>query len=93
MKLKQRPEDFRVEELTAATPGDAGGFAFYRLDKAGWTTPDALAAIRRNPAVGTTHERSRARGAPAKAALVAARRKLITILDVILRDQQPWQSA
>jgi tRNA pseudouridine13 synthase len=47
MKLKQRPEDFRVEELTNATAGDAGEFAFYRLDKTGWTTPDALAAVRR----------------------------------------------
>jgi len=47
MKLRQRPEDFRVEELTAATPGDTGEFALYRLDKTGWTTPDALAAVRR----------------------------------------------
>ncbi|MBY0461036.1 MAG: tRNA pseudouridine(13) synthase TruD [Gemmataceae bacterium] len=50
MKLKQQPEDFRVEELTAAPVGgpDGGGeFALYRLDKIGWTTPDALAAIRR----------------------------------------------
>ena len=47
MKLKQRPEDFRVEELTAAVWGETGEFAFYRLDKTGWTTPDALAAIRR----------------------------------------------
>ena len=47
MKLKQRPEDFRVEELTDAVAGETGEFAFYRLDKTGWTTPDALAAIRR----------------------------------------------
>jgi tRNA pseudouridine13 synthase len=47
MKLKQQPEDFRVEELTAAAAGDAGEFALYRLDKTGWTTPDALAAVRR----------------------------------------------
>src|SRR5215813_13351702 len=47
MKLKQRPEDFRVEELTAATAGEAGEFAFYRLEKRGWTTPDALAPVRR----------------------------------------------
>src|SRR5436309_1927024 len=47
MKMKQRPEDFRVEELTDATAGRAGAFAFYRLDKTGWTTPDALAAVRR----------------------------------------------
>ena len=47
MKLKQTPDDFRVEELTDAMPGDAGDFALYRLDKTGWTTPDALNAVRR----------------------------------------------
>ncbi len=46
MKLKQEPDDFQVEELTGVTAAD-GPFAFYRLDKAGWSTPDALAAIRR----------------------------------------------
>src|SRR5437870_11123821 len=47
MKLKQRPDDFRVEELTDAAPSDVGEFALYRLEKTGWTTPDALAAVRR----------------------------------------------
>lgn len=47
MKLKQKPEDFRVEELTDVVAGEAGDFALYRLDKTGWTTPDALAALRR----------------------------------------------
>jgi tRNA pseudouridine13 synthase len=47
MKVKQQPDDFRVEELTEVTPGNRGPFAFYRLHKRGWTTPDALAAIRR----------------------------------------------
>jgi tRNA pseudouridine13 synthase len=47
MKVKQQPDDFRVEELTNVTPGDRGPFAFYKLHKRGWTTPDALAAIRR----------------------------------------------
>lgn len=47
MKLKQSPDDFVVEELTAVTPGPSGEFAFYRLDKTGWTTPDAVAAVRR----------------------------------------------
>jgi tRNA pseudouridine13 synthase len=46
MKLKQLPEDFQVEELTNLAVGD-GSFAFYRLEKRGWTTPDALAAVRR----------------------------------------------
>ena len=47
MKLKQRPEDFFVEELTDVPPGQEGDFALYRLEKRGWTTPDALQAIRR----------------------------------------------
>lgn len=47
MKVKQQPDDFRVEELTGVTPGARGPFAFYRLEKRNWTTPDALAAIRR----------------------------------------------
>src|ERR1700745_3742119 len=47
MKVKHWPDDFGGEELTRVTPGDRGAFAFYRLEKRGWTTPDALAAIRR----------------------------------------------
>src|SRR5437762_1299788 len=47
MIVKQTPEDFRVEELTDARPEAAGRFALYRLEKTGWTTPDALAAVRR----------------------------------------------
>src|SRR4051812_30618068 len=51
MKLRQRPEDFRVEEFPSVTPtapgGTGGPFAFYRLEKRGWTPPDALAALRR----------------------------------------------
>jgi tRNA pseudouridine13 synthase len=46
MKLKQSPDDFQVEELTDVQPA-AGPFALYRLSKRGWSTPDALAAIRR----------------------------------------------
>lgn len=47
MKVKQQPSDFRVEEITNQIPGPAGDFAFYRLDKIGWTTPDALNLVRR----------------------------------------------
>jgi tRNA pseudouridine13 synthase len=46
MKLKQRPEDFHVEELTDVAPDGRGPFAFYRLEKRGWTTPDAIQVIR-----------------------------------------------
>ena len=47
MIIKQRPDDFQVEELTDVAPGSTGVFGFYRLEKTGWTTPDALAAVRR----------------------------------------------
>ncbi len=47
MKLKQQPEDFQVEELTSVVPTGRGEFALYRLEKRGWSTPDALAAVRR----------------------------------------------
>jgi tRNA pseudouridine13 synthase len=47
MKLKQQPEDFQVEELTDVVSFTVGTFAFYRLTKRGWTTPDALQIVRR----------------------------------------------
>ena len=46
MKLKQQPEDFQVEERTTVSAGN-GAHALYRLEKRGWSTPDALAAVRR----------------------------------------------
>jgi tRNA pseudouridine13 synthase len=45
MNVKQFPADFRVEELTDRTPTGAGGFTLYRLEKTGWTTPDAVGAV------------------------------------------------
>jgi tRNA pseudouridine13 synthase len=48
MKVKQQPEDFQVEELTDVAPIGSGPFALYRLTKRGWSTPDALAAVRRH---------------------------------------------
>jgi tRNA pseudouridine13 synthase len=47
MKLKQQPEDFQVEEVTAVVPGGGGPFSLYRLEKRGWATLDALQAMRR----------------------------------------------
>jgi tRNA pseudouridine13 synthase len=47
MKLKQHPDDFFVEELADVRAGSEGEFALYRLEKRGWTTPDAVLAIRR----------------------------------------------
>jgi tRNA pseudouridine13 synthase len=48
VKLKQRPEDFRVEELSRLEPGETGDFALYRLEKSGIGTPEALRVLRRD---------------------------------------------
>jgi tRNA pseudouridine13 synthase len=47
MKLKQSTDDFQVEELTDVVAGAEGPFAFYRMTKRGWATPDAFAAVLR----------------------------------------------
>jgi transposase len=52
----------------------------------------ALTATSWNPAIRTLYLRLRDRGRPAKAALVAAMRKLLTILNAIMRDRRPWQT-
>ena len=52
-----------------------------------------LTAIRFNPAIAHFYQRLTAAGRPKKVALTAAMRKLLTILNAILRDQRPWQPA
>ena len=49
----------------------------------------ALVAARRNAAVRDLYQRLRAGGRPAKVALTACMRKLLTILNAILRDGRP----
>jgi transposase len=51
-----------------------------------------VVAIRRNPALAAFYQRLRA-GRPAKVALTAAMRKLLTILNAMLRDHRSWQPA
>ena len=53
----------------------------------------ALVAARRNAAVRELYLRLRAAGRPAKVALTACMRKLLTILNAILRTRQPWKTA
>jgi len=53
----------------------------------------ALAAARFNPAIAAFHQRLRAAGKPPKVALVACMRKLLIILNAMLRDRRPWQPA
>ena len=49
-----------------------------------------LVATRWNPVINAFYRRLRDAGKPPKVALVAAMRKLLTILNAIMRSQQPW---
>jgi len=53
----------------------------------------AMVASRHNPALKAFHQRLLAAGKPKMVAIVAVARKLLTILNAILRDQTPWQLA
>jgi transposase len=53
----------------------------------------AMSAIRCNPPLKAFYRRLRLAGKPGNLALIAVARKLLTILNAILRDQKPWVSA
>jgi transposase len=50
-----------------------------------------LAAVRHNSALKAFYERLRAVGKAPKVALTACMRKLLTILNAMLKHQTPWQ--
>lgn len=52
-----------------------------------------LSAIKYNPAIRGFHHRLVTAGRPGKVAITAAMRKLLTILNAMLRDRRPWQPA
>jgi transposase len=53
----------------------------------------ALVASRFNPVIARFYRRLLAAGKPKKLALTACMRKLLIILNAIIRDQRPWQGA
>jgi transposase len=53
----------------------------------------AMVAARFNPTLRTFRDRLVANGKPKLVAIVATARKLLTILNAILRDQKPWRPA
>lgn len=53
----------------------------------------ALVAKRHNPVLKAFFDRLVAAGKPKMVALIAVARKLLTILNAILRDNRPWQNA
>jgi len=50
----------------------------------------ATSAIRSNPIIRAFYERLKSRGKPHKVAMVACMRKMLTILNAMLRDGTPW---
>jgi transposase len=50
----------------------------------------ALVAARRNRPLAHFYQRLRSRGKPTKVALVAVMRKLLTILNTMIKHQSPW---
>jgi transposase len=53
----------------------------------------AMTARRHNPILKTFFDRLVAAGKPKMVALIAVARKLLTILNAVVRDQKPWQPA
>jgi transposase len=53
----------------------------------------AMVAKQHNPVLRTFFDRLVAAGKPKMVALIAVARKLLTILNAILRDNRPWQTA
>jgi transposase len=51
----------------------------------------ALTAVRFNPMMRDYYQRLLARGVAPKPALIAAVRKLLTVLNAMVRDNQPWR--
>jgi transposase len=52
-----------------------------------------LSAVRWNPVLKAHYQQMLQRGRPKKVALIACLRRLLTILNAIIRAQQPWQCA
>ncbi len=52
-----------------------------------------MTAICHNPPIRAFYRRLCAQGKPRKVALVAAMRKLLTVLNAVMRDQVPWTTA
>ena len=51
-----------------------------------------LASTKHNPVIKTFYERLRASGKPAKVALTACMRKLLVILNAMIKSQAPWKN-
>jgi transposase len=76
--------------------GQWRGKAFIAAGRASVRSPlfmGAMVAAKHNPVLKAFYERLIAAGKPKMVALIAVARKLLTILNAIIRDQKPWQTA
>ena len=77
---------------------DSGAWRGHRMISGGRTClrnalyMAALVATRCNPVIKAAYQRFIARGQPRKVALIACLRRLLTILNAIVRDRQPWSA-
>jgi transposase len=72
------------------------GKAFIAAGRAAVRSPlfmGAMVAVKHNPVLKAFYERLIAAGKPKMVALIAVARKLLTILNAIVRDQKPWHPA
>jgi transposase len=80
----------------ARDSGQKRGFRYTRAGRASPRTALYLAAVtgtRCNPALRSLYQRLRAAGKPPKLALIASARKLLVVLNAIVRQQTPWREA
>jgi transposase len=90
----------RIAALVGLAPfaRDSGAFRGRRMITGGRASirrvlyMATLSAIKHNPVIAAFYQRL-ATGRPGKVALTAAMRKLLTILNAMLRDHRPWQPA
>jgi len=104
--IAELPELGRLDRRKLAA---LAGLAPYNRDSGNWHGRRAIAggrapvrtalymavlvAIRRRMPLAETYHRLVLAGKPPKVAIVACMRKLLGILNAILRDQTPWQTA
>lgn len=76
---------------------DSGSFNGKRFIKGGRRNlrrmlyMSALSSVRFNPDIKVFYERLRASGKPAKVAFIAVLRKLLSVINSVMRRQTPWQ--
>jgi transposase len=88
----------RLAALVGVAPfnRDSGSWRGHRMIGGGRTSVRnalymaALVATRHNPILKDVYQRLLARGRPKKVAIIACLRRLLTILNAILRDGAPW---